>query len=62
VHSVEGAAFRIRHFLNNPQMAGRMGENGREYVRNNFLITRQAREYLEIWYALLNKSERLLEL
>ncbi|MDP2800180.1 MAG: glycosyltransferase, partial [Deltaproteobacteria bacterium] len=28
VHSVEGAAFRIRQFLNNPDMARRMGEKG----------------------------------
>ena len=62
VHSVEGAAFRIRHFLNNPEMAARMGEKGREYVRNNFLITRQARDYLSIWYALENEGKRLLEL
>lgn len=62
VHSVEGAAFRIRHFLNNPEMAVRMGEKGREYVRNNFLITRQTRDYLSIWYALENNGKSLLEL
>ncbi|MFZ5997021.1 MAG: glycosyltransferase [Nitrospirota bacterium] len=37
VHSVEGAAFRIRQFLNNPDMTKRMGEKGREYIRKNFL-------------------------
>lgn len=40
VNSVEGAAFRARYLLNNPELARRMGENGREYVRRNFLITR----------------------
>ena len=29
VHSVEGTAFRIRQFLNNPEMAHRMGEQGK---------------------------------
>ncbi len=62
VHSVEGAAFRIRQFLNNPEMAHRMGEKGREYVRNNFLITRQIRDYLSVWYAMENKSRSVLEL
>ena len=56
VHSVEGLAFRIRQFLNNPEMAQRMGEKGREYVRANFLITRQIRDYLSVWYYLENKG------
>lgn len=51
VHSVEGAAFRIRQFLNNPQMAERVGKKAKEHVRNNFLITRQIRDYLSLWYA-----------
>uniref|UniRef100_UPI002FD8B8EF glycosyltransferase n=1 Tax=Dissulfurispira sp. TaxID=2817609 RepID=UPI002FD8B8EF len=62
VHSIEGAAFRIRQFLNNPEMAHRMGEKGREYVRNNFLITRQIRDYLSVWYAIENKGRSVLEL
>lgn len=62
VHSVEGAAFRIRQFLNNPDMARRMGEKGKEYVRVNFLITRQIRDYLSVWYALENKGKNVLEL
>lgn len=61
-HSVEGAAFRIRQFLNNPDMARRMGEAGKEYVRNNFLITRQARDYLSVWYASEHKGKSVLEL
>lgn len=62
VHSVEGAAFRIRQLLNNPEMAKRMGENGRGYVRTNFLITRQIRDYLSVWYAMENKGKSILEL
>ncbi len=62
VHSTEGAAFRIRQLLNNPDMAKRMGEQGKEYVRNNFLITRQARDYLSIWYAAEHKGRSILEL
>ncbi|MBS1232873.1 MAG: glycosyl transferase family 1 [Nitrospirae bacterium] len=55
VHSVEGTAFRIRQFLNNPEMARRMGEQGREHVRKHFLITRQTRDYLSLWYTMENK-------
>ena len=62
VHSVEGAAFRIRQFLNNPEMASRMGELGKEYVRSNFLITRQTRDYLSVWYSLENKGKTILSL
>jgi trehalose synthase len=62
VHSVEGAAFRIRQYLNNPEMASRMGEKGREYVRSNFLITRQIRDYLSVWYSLEHPGSTLLEL
>lgn len=61
VHSVEGAAFRIRQFLNNPKMIERMGKVGREFVRNNFLITRQIRDYLSVWYAMDNKGSDILE-
>jgi trehalose synthase len=57
VHSVDGTAFRIRQYLNNPEMAKRMGEAGREYVRNRFLLTRQIRDYLAVWYAIENKGK-----
>lgn len=62
VYSVEGAAFRARQILNNPDMAKRMGESGKEYVRKNFLITRQIRDYLSLWYSLENKGKSVLEI
>jgi|WetSurSiteA1Bulk_404760.scaffolds.fasta_scaffold11249_2 trehalose synthase len=62
VNSVEGTALRIRQILNNPDMAKRMGESGREYVRKNFLITRQIRDYLSMWYLIENKGKSVLEL
>ncbi|HBH02046.1 MAG TPA: glycosyl transferase family 1, partial [Candidatus Rokubacteria bacterium] len=40
VRSVEGAAFRIRHLLNNRELIPRMGAAGREHARRAFLITR----------------------
>jgi len=46
VHSVEGAAFRIRYLLSNPGIMTRMGATGKEHVRRNFLITRHLGDYL----------------
>lgn len=62
VHSVEGAAFRIRQLLSSPAMAEAMGEKGREFVRSNFLITRQIRDYLSLWYSLENPGRSIIEL
>ena len=62
VYTSEGAAFRIRQFLNNPDMAARMGEAGREFIRRNFLITRQVRDYLAVFLALEQKGVPFIEL
>lgn len=62
VNSIEGAAFRMRQLLNQPRLAQTMGERAQESVRANFLITRQARDYLAAWYASENKGATVLEL
>ena len=62
VSSEEGAAFRIRQLLNNPEMARKMGESAKEYVRTNFLMTRQIRDYLSVWYSIENKGQSAFEL
>ncbi len=46
VHSIEGTTYWMRQLLRNPDMAQRLGENGKEHVRNNFLLTRHLRDYL----------------
>jgi trehalose synthase len=48
VETVEGAAFRVRHLLSNPEMIGRMGAAGREHVRRTFLITRHLGDFLAL--------------
>lgn len=45
-HSIEGATFSIKQLLHSPEYAARLGKNGREHVRNNFLLTRHLRDYL----------------
>ncbi|MBD3379637.1 MAG: glycosyltransferase [Candidatus Omnitrophica bacterium] len=57
VNSVEGCAYRIRHILNNPQVAEKIGTNAVDYVRKNFLITRHITDYLAIMTDLLIGAE-----
>jgi trehalose synthase len=48
VNSVEGTAFRIHHLLDNPEVMNKMGQDAREFVRQNFLITRHLGDYLAL--------------
>lgn len=52
VHSVEGCAYQIRYLLTHPDIARRVGENGHEHVKENFLITRNLKRYLVLFLAL----------
>jgi trehalose synthase len=56
VHTGEGAAFRTRQLLNNAEMAKRIGYQAREFVRSNFLLTRQIRDYLALWAVLMREG------
>ncbi len=51
-HSIEGTAFWIKQLLNAPRFAVRLGRNGREQVRANYLITRHIRDYLLLFLSL----------
>ena len=53
-HSIEGAAFAIKQLLNAPEYARKLGENGREHIRQNFLLTRHLREYMLLFLSLYN--------
>ena len=48
VGSVEEAARRVKYLLENPDIAKRMGKTGKEWVRENFLMTRHLRDYLKL--------------
>jgi len=56
-HSVEGAAFAIKQLLANPEFARRLGANGREHVRNNFLLTRHLRDYMLLFLSLYHPED-----
>jgi len=60
VDTPEGAAMKIRFLLTNPQKIQRMGEKGASLVKENFLLTRQLREYLTLLLSLSTfKGERI---
>jgi len=61
-HSIEATAFWIKQLLNAPDYARRLGENGRENVRTNFLLTRHLREYLLLFLFLEHQRERVIYL
>jgi trehalose synthase len=46
VHSVEGCAFQIRYLLTHPEFARSIGTNGREHVKENFLMTTSVKRWL----------------
>ncbi len=56
-HSVEGTAYWMKQLLNAPEYASRLGANGREHVRTNFLITRHIRDYLLLFLSLAHKKD-----
>lgn len=62
VSTPEGAALRMRYLLHNATRARAMGEKARAYVLDNFLNTRQLREYLTLIVGLLHAQEERIEL
>jgi trehalose synthase len=56
-HSIEGAAYSLRQILANPDYGAWLGRNGREHVRQNFLITREIRNYLLMFLTLDHRED-----
>ncbi|AHF96796.1 glycosyl transferase family 1 [Desulfurella acetivorans A63] len=48
VNTPEGAALRIKQLLSDDDLFKRLKRKGREFVKDNFLITRHVREYLTL--------------
>ena len=49
VHSIEGCAFQIRYLLTHPEFAAKIGANGHEHVKENFLITTNVKRWLLLY-------------
>ena len=56
-YGIEGTAYDIKQLLANPDYARHLGENGREHVKYNFLITRHLRDYLLLFLSLYNQGD-----
>lgn len=62
VNTPEGAALRIRYLFNQKQKIQEMGVKSREFVRENFLLTRQLREHLTLMVSLQHGAVDRIEL
>ncbi len=53
VHTVEGCAYQIRYLLTHPEFSAQLGRNGREHVKENFLMTTNVRRWLLLMQIIL---------
>ena len=58
VHSVEECAFQIRYLLTHPEFARTIGANGREHVKENFLMTTNVKRWLLLFRVLEEANGR----
>jgi trehalose synthase len=56
VHSVEGCAYQIRYLLTHPEYAAQLGKNGREHVKENFLMTTNVKRWLLLFQIMLGMA------
>ena len=56
-YTVEGAAYDLKQLLSNPEYASQLGQNGKEHVKQNFLITGHLKNYLLMFLTLDQPSE-----
>ncbi|MEO0185443.1 MAG: glycosyltransferase [candidate division WOR-3 bacterium] len=56
-YSIDGTAYYLKQLLNEPEYAKKLGENGRNHIKNNFLITRHIRDYLLLFLSLYYKED-----
>ncbi len=55
--TVEGTAYWIKQLIHEPEYARKLGVNGREHIKNNFLITRHIKDYLLAFLSLEHKGD-----
>ncbi|HET9481666.1 MAG TPA: glycosyltransferase [Candidatus Polarisedimenticolia bacterium] len=61
VSTPEGAALRTRYLLRRPGERREMGEKGRRFVKDHFLLTRHLREYLTLMVGIQHASSERIE-
>jgi trehalose synthase len=62
IHSVEGLTYAIKNFLTNPEYAQKLGENGREHIRQHYLLTRHLKEHLLLFLAIDRGADGIIYL
>jgi len=55
--TIEGTAHWIKQLINEPAFARRLGENGHEHIKSNFLITRHIKDYLLLFLSLFSAGD-----
>lgn len=55
--SIEGTAHWIKQLVSAPEYAANLGANGKEHIRNNFLITRHIKDYLLLFVSLFHQGD-----
>jgi trehalose synthase len=58
VQSVEGCAYQIRYLLTHPEFARQLGKQGREHVRENFLMTTNLKRWLLLYQLMLGVAKK----
>ncbi len=61
-HTIEGTAFWIKQLLSEPEFARRLGQNGHNHVRANFLLTRHMRDYMLAFLLLEHPDADVIQL
>lgn len=56
-YSLDGTSYYLKELLKDPEYAKTLGLNGREHVRNNFLITRHIGDYLLLFLSLYHEED-----
>ncbi len=57
VHSIDGAVYALRQLLTNQEYASWLGQNGYQHVKQNFLVTRELRDYLLVFISLSSTGD-----
>src|SRR5574341_223017 len=56
-HSIDGTSHYLKQLLNEPEYAQKLAVNGKEHIKNNFLITRHVRDYLLLFLSLYHRDD-----
>lgn len=56
-YTIDGTAFYLKQLLNEPKFAKELGLNGKNHIKENFLITRHLRDYLLLFHSLLKEGD-----